>query len=382
MRCCIVHVGFPKTGTTSIQSSLLYGLRDPRFRLLTLDSDFGNLLVSSAFRVGFGEGKQLFSRDIDPRQAAAATMRSRRYLDRALAAAARDGVTPILSAEAIIGFNEASLAALRDHLVERGWTPRVLAYVRPPFDYLTSLLVQGVRANLWFARDLEAFSADERFNPVKNVRRLDQVFGAESVSPHWFEPASFPGRCVVRHFCGTLGIDFRGEDVVRENDSLNLAGIRFLYAMIDSGHGRGSGLMSRIRWRVLIERLAGVPGPPMRLHSSITDRLAERLRPDWGWLESRLGRTLPMTSRSGDADDGIRGAADLLDFSPESLEWLARTAGRPPVEPGRGADTVRETVAQLRSLGITGSPGVVVRLCRIFGRERWTREVLRYRNRR
>lgn len=380
MRRCIVHVGFPKTGTTSIQSSLLYGLRDPRFRFLTLDTVFGNLLVASAFRRNFGEGRSLFSQGVNPREAAAAATRSRRHLDRSLAAAARRGVVPILSAETIVGFDEASLGDLRGFLAERGWSPQVIAYVRPPFDHFASLFGQGVRANLWFARDMDALVSSDLLNPLKSLRRLDEVFGAAAVSPHWFEPASFPGRCVVRHFCRTLGIDFRGEDVVRENDSLNLAAIRFLYAMIHMDHGRRPGLMGRVRWQVLIERLAGLPGPPLRLHARITETLAECLRPDWGWLESRFGRPLPMTSRSAGPDEGIRGIEDLLDFSPESLEWLARTTGRPVVRAGRGDDTVRETVEQLRSLGIAGSPGVVLRLGRTFGRERWAREVRKFRN--
>lgn len=380
MRRCIVHVGFPKTGTTSIQSSLLYGLRDPRFRFLTLDTDFGNLLVVSAFREGFGEGRGFFSQGISPRQAAASGTRSRRHLDRSLAAAARRGVTPILSAEVIVGFDGVSLGRLRDFLAERGWSPQVVVYLRPPFDYFASLLGQRVRANLLFERDTMAFASNERINPIKVLRRLDEVFGAAAVAPHWFEPASFPGRCVVRHFCGTLGIDFRGEDVVRENDSLNLAAIRFLYAMIHMGHGRRPDLVGRLRWQVLIERLAGVPGPPLRLHARITETIAERLRPDWGWLESRFGRPLPMTSRSAGPDEGIRGIEDLLDFSPESLEWLARTTGRPVVRAGRGDDTVRETVEQLRSLGIAGSPGAVLRLGRKLGCERWAREVRKFRN--
>ena len=381
MRRCIVHAGFPKTGTTSIQSSLLYGLRDPRFRFLTLDSDYGNLLVASAFRRNFGAGKSLFSQGVNPRQAAAAATRSRRHLDRSLAAAARRGVTPILSAEVIVGFDEASLGDLRGFLAERGWSPQVIAYVRPPFDHFASLVGQGVRANLWFARDMDALVSSDRFNPIKSLRRLEGTFGAAAVFPQWFEPASFPERCVVRQFCGTFGIDFRGEDVVRENDSLNLAALRFLYAMIHSGHGRRPDFTSRVRWRILIERLAGLPGPPMRLHACITEPLAERLRPDWTWLESRFGRSLPMTARNAGPDEGIRGTEDLLDFSRESLEWLARATGRPVVRPGRGDDTVRETVEQLKSLGIAGSPGVAVRLGRGAVRRRWNRLIRTLRNR-
>jgi len=387
MRRCIVHVGFPKTGTTSIQSSLLHGLRDPRFRFLTLDSDFGNFLVASAFRVNFGDGRQLFSRGMDRTRAEAATVRSRRYLDRSLAVAARDGCTPILSAEAIINFKDESALRLRDFLAERGWSPQVVAYVRPPIDLLASLFGQALRADLPFAAIPELIAFRDRFEPVGMVRRLDRTFGAGSVSLHRFEPADFPDRCVVRHFCGAMGIDFRGEDVIRENDSLNLAQIQFLYAMLRADRGHGMGVLRRLRRRILVERLSGLPGPPLRLHRSLTDPMVERLRPEWDWLESRLGRSLPMSSRpadrgEGDRGEGIRSEADLLDFPKESLDWLARQVGRPAVGAGRGTETERETIEQLRRLDVARSPGVVVGLVRTVRRERWERAVRKFRNQR
>ena len=36
MAACILHVGMPKTGTTSIQESLYHGLDDPAFRYIGL----------------------------------------------------------------------------------------------------------------------------------------------------------------------------------------------------------------------------------------------------------------------------------------------------------------------------------------------------------
>jgi hypothetical protein len=48
MSTCVLHIGQHKTGTTSIQSTLFWGLRDRRFRLLSLDSFFGNRLLLTA----------------------------------------------------------------------------------------------------------------------------------------------------------------------------------------------------------------------------------------------------------------------------------------------------------------------------------------------
>lgn len=45
LRPCMVHVGMYKTGTTSIQTTLYWRLRDRRFRLLTRDAAWGNLAI-------------------------------------------------------------------------------------------------------------------------------------------------------------------------------------------------------------------------------------------------------------------------------------------------------------------------------------------------
>ena len=47
MPSCILHVGMPKTGTSSIQESLLFGLSDPRFRYISFgDPNAGEFLES------------------------------------------------------------------------------------------------------------------------------------------------------------------------------------------------------------------------------------------------------------------------------------------------------------------------------------------------
>lgn len=145
-RTCIVHAGMIKTGTTSIQSSLFYRAKSDQFRLMTLDSYFGNLLIGSAFADDYGVGERFISRDVTARMAATTPTRSREYLKRSLEAAASRRCTPIISAEIISDLPHEAIMRLRSFLVEQGWTPRVILYVRAPLDLLESRFQQRLRA--------------------------------------------------------------------------------------------------------------------------------------------------------------------------------------------------------------------------------------------
>ena len=53
MERCILHVGMPKTGTSSIQETLYHGLKDPRFRYISLER--GRTATNRALTVLFAD---------------------------------------------------------------------------------------------------------------------------------------------------------------------------------------------------------------------------------------------------------------------------------------------------------------------------------------
>lgn len=56
MNQCIFHIGMPKTGISSIQEYLYYGLRDPAFRYV----DFGEANGSRGVTTLFGNPETYF----------------------------------------------------------------------------------------------------------------------------------------------------------------------------------------------------------------------------------------------------------------------------------------------------------------------------------
>ncbi len=145
MHECILHIGIPKTGTTAIQSSLFESLRDKRFRLITLDSYFGNRTMLAAFMPTEFERASIFFRGVGPDQMQSLRSSATAYLDRRLRAARRSGQVPIISAEMIWRFSEEQIRTLAGFLTDRGFRPKVYGYIRAPLDMLESVFQQKIR---------------------------------------------------------------------------------------------------------------------------------------------------------------------------------------------------------------------------------------------
>jgi hypothetical protein len=226
---CLLHVGQSKTGTTSIQATLFRELDDPGFVLISLDSFFGNQTLAGAFLPEPEAGKSFFLQRVPAKRLEARKASARNWLDSGLRVARRRGAIPILSAEVVAGlFSEPAMQDLRNFLIERGFSPRVIAYLRPPLDWIESgvqQLTRCGRTNLW-SLTMDKLSGCD---PWGMVERLDRVFGRENVELHLFNPDLFPDRCVVRHFCEQAGIPLP-KKIIRENDSLNLNALRFVHA--------------------------------------------------------------------------------------------------------------------------------------------------------
>ena len=361
MSTCVLHIGQHKTGTTSIQSTLFWGLRDRRFRLLSLDSFFGNRLLLTAFLDRPLGRRGVFLRGITPGQFPRWAHRSRAYLDRTLAASRRDGVTPIISAECVWGFQESELMALRRFILDRGFEPRVVAYLRPPFDRVESEMQQVARlgiADLWprcVLRPPQSLLSD--------VQRIDAVFGRRQVTVFPFDQRGFPDRCVVRHFCDFVGIDLDRVPILRENESLSLDAFRFLHAFNGAHPARANRTSVFVRRAILERTLRDLPGRVLRLHESLQAPLLDRLTPELSALTDRLGGALPLTTVHRSPDAGLRDEAELFSYSPEALDWLARRCGQSAVDSAAGPETARQVARQLNRLAYR-SPQAVVALAR------------------
>jgi hypothetical protein len=251
-------------------------------------------------------------------------------------------------------------------------------YVRSPLDYLESWVQQRLKAGRMVSGPLpritDYLEVSVRPDWARPLRALDQVFGREHVAMFAYDPAEFPSRCVVQHFCGVAGIPGDRVRVIRENDSLSLDAVRFFHALAVAGRRGLRSRVDRLHRAVLVRRLQEeLPGEKLRFHEDVAGRYEAAIREDLAWLEARLGCEVPFSRRSRDGAGGVRSEDDLLDFRQEALEWLAGASGRRPAKRGQGAEAVRAVAEQLESMRLLVSPRLLMRECFERARELFCR---------
>ena len=288
--------------------------------------------MSAAFMpTEFGRAS-IFFRGVSPDRMKSVRSAAIACLDRTLRAARRSGQVPIISAEMIWMFSEEQLRTLATFLATRGFRPKVYGYIRAPLDMLESVFQQKIRVGRtepW--KELLDMMGGPPLR--RGISVLDDVFGQASVDLKYFDPDFFPGRCVVMDFCERAGIEFDEDKVIRVNESLNLNAIKFLHAIGRYRIAQGKSMpfsmaaMGLLKWESLVHVLKTVPGPPLRLHSSLTSAFAESVKAEQPLLEKRLVRSVPLTLAVRRNVEGLRSEADLGVFDRAALDWLEDFTG-------------------------------------------------------
>jgi len=317
----VIHFGMDKTGSSSIRASLSKHLDDPRFHYVILG---GINNASRSLAAGFKEKPEDFPYFSNSGLSAEALQERRAEALRDLSAELQKaaGRTAIVSAEAVANFKESELRGLCDFIGRRGGSMTAVGYVRRPKEYMESNLQQQIKANWQNKIVPSSLLSDYR----RRFEKFDAVLGRDNVQLWLFEPGSFPGGCVVRDFCGRVGIAFRPADVVRRNDGLSLPALSLLFAYRKFGPARNPSATLVKENMLLVRRLGKLPGPKLRLHSTVVAPVIEQRRAGLAWLEARMGASL-AEDLGADDEHAIRTEADLLRFSPESLRWLGRQLG-------------------------------------------------------
>ena len=349
---CILHYGFPKTGSTAIQRALSKHLTDPRFVYAHFQDpihDHGN--HSRAVATAFSDRPEEYHTHVAEGLSAEMLLQERGRLlgrlDDEITVLA--GRTFLLSSESLGFLRGSGVQRLRGFLEDRHLSSRAVGYIRPRRESVESSFVERLKHRQASFHEFFKGLAD---GPRSQITTLDKVFGRENVLLWKYDRHSFPDRCVVADFCQRLGID-RPPVVDREaNRSLSLPAVRFLFAYRQSFPASPPGRITIEQNASLIAALGEIDGPRFRFHPLLLEPVIREQGIHLDWLEARVGATL----RDGMDDDGgpsIRCEEDLLDFSPESLDWLARRTGRAAGSlAGKDPRAVADAVDRLREIAV------------------------------
>lgn len=342
MTRCVLHFGMPKTGSTSIQASLLAAGALPGTTYLNVGTGNSSRALATMFMDDPSEFHLNEKWALDGEALDREKLLAFRHFEQQLRSP-----TPqfLLSAEVISTLEVSALTRLREWLERQVDSIELVGYVRAPKGYMESELQQKVKAGRSrFDLGSHYPGYEERFG------KLEKVFGRDRVRYWKFDPARFPDHDVVQDFAQRLSLAVPANAVQHANTSLTRNGLALLYIYRKHGPGYGSGSGSVEQNRQLQKTLREVGGPKLRLSRAAVEPILVRNASDMAWMEERLGESL-AESLDTDEAHAIRGEADLLRPAPEALAWLAqRLGGDYPaqVRPDLPPETVAEWMHALR----------------------------------
>lgn len=347
---CVLHVGMPKTGSTSIQESLYHGLRGRGFRYVSFGEVNGERVILTCFSSDHGE-KYHYHQKLGLTRQQVAGLRASLLdrLDELVMRSRRRGDTLVLSAETAWAMSRDDYAGIRDWLRQRGYAVDVFVYLRSWKSWLESNFQERVKQGEGSFEVLP--DAWRRYvDYAGRLEALDAAFGSDHVFPAWFTPREFPQRCVVLDLCRRAGIPLPPERVRRVNDGMSLHALKLLIAHRRWNQGYGVGLQAVIRNEILFRRLRAVEGPPVRFHSSLIEAVQAAWREQIPLVEHRVGSPLHDDLHRDDAGECLRDESQLAEFSRASLEWLAKVSGGGPPASPSGDEAARHVGEQVQHL--------------------------------
>ncbi|MFN7834125.1 MAG: hypothetical protein ACK5Q2_19270, partial [Bacteroidota bacterium] len=125
-------------------------------------------------------------------------------------------------------FSTDELLLFRNRLESHGFAVEVIIYVRNWKDIIQSGFQQRIKG-----LGLDSFIPVPPYlnQGLKNrIIPIEEAFGAHAVRVFKYDTGLFENGDVVDHFCRQTGLSYKSTQIYRQNDSLRLPAIQFLYA--------------------------------------------------------------------------------------------------------------------------------------------------------
>lgn len=327
LRTCFLHVGMPKTGTTSVQHNLYYHLTDPRFQYIS----FGEINGSRGLSTIFGDNPRISLRNkflgLDQKSIQRYRERLSRKQQRALQRARARRASLIISAESCWNMDSAPLARIRAFLNSEGYRSKVIIYLRPWMLWLPSILQEKIKNGLAdLPKALSYKPLSELLDYVSRIERMREVFGAEAVELRKYDRASLHGGCVVEDFFHCIKAERAASQVSMLNDSLGAEACKLLYNFNRHHFPRTANPAWLAEHSFLLGKLNGLSSEPLRLARSLLEHIIPFVEQQQRELLERYGVHLPLGLDALSDAAAVRDEQDMMSPSTSTMQWLAINA--------------------------------------------------------
>ncbi len=334
----ILHIGMPKTGSSSIQDTLAQAKLGKARYFDWRAANHSSLLAVVCKDTSHGYAKRYSEAELDEMIAeTASTFREN---------AEKEGTeTFVISAERLFNSPPGNLRIFKEFLDQFATSYSVIGYVREPSSFLVSAFQQNIKMGKCNLR-LNNIWPDYK----RRIGHFDQLFGQENVRVRLFDRASLKNGDVVEDFADVAGIDLDPGQIVKTNESLSAEAVALLY--LDRQFGQSFEAQEGpkpILTNKLVQKLSTYKGRSFTFSDDLLRPVLEANSDDIRWIEDRLGTS--FSAKPKKADIVISNQRDLVDLAMESQDVLHQIIR----QTAPSVDTVTPASAARFALGLIES---------------------------
>jgi hypothetical protein len=282
MKQLILHIGFSKTATSSIQQTLYnnpielgktgYVYPTQTISNKQLVNHFTSIITS------FSSNPEALPPTWRRNLLGLDLLEAINSFEKQLEVSLQTNKNVILSGENISRLSQDELVKLKFYLVSHGFKIKVMCYVRRPYAFYCSSVQQYIKAGGARAKALPVVSKS------KEITKVLAVF--DEVMFHSFEEACMHQCGPVGHFLDNLNLNYNNFDIVSKNEGISNITAR-LYAHINNSFPRYKNGKSNSRARS--KKIYNLAGPKFLLIEEELSEVRESLDNENTSLKRLLG---------------------------------------------------------------------------------------------
>ena len=276
---CFLHIGMPKTGTSSIQESLGNANLDNWGTYCKVTKSHNQ---TGAFCTMFLSKPEKFhanvKRSLSLEEITTIRKDYRLSLQDILKKSCKKNL--IISAEGLFHVDKDGLDDLLNFISEFYKKVIVICYIRPPASYLSSSFQQTLKSRDVFTLDLEREYPFYR----KKLAKFEAVFGKDAINYILFDKKTLKNADVVQDICATIGIDYALINARHTNESLSREASSLLFTYRKQGGLFGTGKEAMLKNKLMIEKLGELRGSKLTFCSDLIQPILNKNADDIAWM--------------------------------------------------------------------------------------------------
>lgn len=318
---CIVHIGMPKTGSSTLQEAFQKGLNDPGVLYPKFPESNQSGRVYGLFVRNYLDYHFLKAKGIDNKELLDEFRKnSRKVLTDSFTSSGKSIV--LLSGEDLFHLKEGEVFDLKEFLSPFFKRVVIFAYVRPVKSLLESAFQQLVKYH-----NKSNLKPVGIYHPYKNFENFDKAFGSENVLLYKFSKRNFENGDIVFDFCQKLGLKETFSDGVIVNESLSREAVSVLFTY--HFHKKTNSDFGDKKYVVInkfVDILKELSGGNFRFSSAYVKGVVECFQDDYDWIKNRINDDFYEDIYLDDLE-GFSNEKDILLYSTRCIDYLVELLG-------------------------------------------------------